>query len=371
MKRRLLTFVVFLFASMPAFAHATIADWLDKLEGLSGPGPFHGYSVSVDYLCLEVPWLGQLTEDAGPSTLVRDLFKYEAKLSKATFDTTIMEFLQRAKRFPKPSSFQRDKDVKESLDQPPNADTDLWNELRASTIINPTATVEAVSYFALRAKIQDREQKLDTGMPLADTDVFPNHLWTFSCRGDLRRSRLNFGAFAGYYVTDKLPSEYEYTARQKTLSSEIDAYQYGATFGGVPPLPAWMPSTARRVIFHSLDIGASVGAIEFHSQPTETAEGAQRRFEDPFRVWFSEARLTFRPATAIRCLSAWSGHWTVWDLFQAEVLYRRIGSVNSQQFGAVNSIESGVHHNLSFRIGFSYKINLSPGAERMLREALK
>jgi hypothetical protein len=372
MKRRLLTvkFLVFLLASGPRFAHASIADWLDKLEGLSGPGPFHRVvSLSVDVACRELHWEKQplLPATALKLTVLKTLLEaaQSATMKATVLQATAKYFRDHLPRLRSELPIKEAVSAQAEITPPPFVPTDvdaklLQDLVQAVTsendLANDAAVLATVEYFQKIQLWREREDKLRKGQDTGETNVFNPF-----CTGDLRQPRVNFGVFFGYYTTDKLPDDYKYTPERQQLSPEIHAFPLAATFNLA--LPLWFTSIRddevrerhRQVTLRSLEFGAAAGRILFVPQHSDTISG---RF-DSFSLWYFEIpRITYRPFAWIACReSGCPGHWTGWDLFEVGVVGKWIGSVDPEQFGAEPGVPSGKHFYVSPFAGISFKIN--------------
>jgi hypothetical protein len=208
MRRRFLTVLVFLCASAPQLAHADIGDWLDKLEKLSGPGPFHGRSFFVDYYCHELPSVKRpvLGDDVKSQLLTKI----------------------------------------------------VGNETRK----DDTAIRNAISRYNQKLKAwQQREDQIQRGDPI--TGESPKHESTRFCTGDLRQAIVKLGVRVGVLSTDTLPLDYQYSEAQNNRSAEIRAFPVAATVTTPLPFSFIKTEANRRRFRRSLEAGAAVGFIRF------------------------------------------------------------------------------------------------------------
>jgi hypothetical protein len=299
MRRRFLRVLVFLCASAPRLAHADIGDWLDKLEKLSGPGPFHGRSFFVDYYCHELPSVKRpVLGDDVKSQLLTKIVGNETR---------------------------KDDEGKRKDD---------------------TAVRNAISRYNQKLKAwQQREDQIQRGDPI--TGESPKHESTPFCTGDLRQAIVKLGVRVGVLSTDTLPLDYQYSEAQNKRSAEIRAFPVAATV--TTPLPfSFIKTEANRQRFRrSLEAGAAVGFIRFSGS----------RF-DSFPLWYAEIpRITYRPLATLACEhDKCPSEWTWWDMLEFELVAQWTESVDPKKFGAVVG-PSGDHLHWGARFGISIKLN--------------
>jgi hypothetical protein len=368
-------------------AYASLSDWLDKMEKLSGPGPFRKWlGASVDIICVEGQWWrnpGTLTTPADPVEWTRDPGKRTSAQEWITFEQSILTALGdwvnnpfRMARLiellsePAPQYTARDADRLRSFvarfqDAREPALRALRHHLRAvlwrlrEEMLASKGRESPQSVLA-RFAIQDTEKDLGR---LGDTirQAFTDSVrvtTNIGCVGDLRKSRLNFGVSAAWFSTETLPTGpssgeddvYTYPPAIALRSPVVNAYPIALTVERSLPFV----SDAHPIVLRSLDLGASFGAIYFD------AGGDQGRFSSFWSGPYIEfPRLTWRPLGFVACKpeGRCPGNWTTWDLFEVELVGKSIPSVEPQDFGANAGPPSGRHFQWWLRVGISIKFN--------------
>lgn len=368
MKRHLsvLAAALFMLLSMCAPAHASLAEWLDKLEALSGPGPFiQRVGVSVDIVCLEGQWW------QNPATLPRipvpvDLEnRVIADLgADATNPFRIATLIKRLREPQNGGSPDTPGDsprhsvlLSRFKTNPDQMLRILRRQLRTQAwrvreeILNADRE-EVVSDVFRRLGIDPREAP-DSGDALEEGVTLKANPF---CIGDLRQYRLNFGVSAAWLTTDTLPIDaagnpserYSYAPAVAVLSPRINAYPIAVT------IESALPVKGHPVLIRSWDVGASVGAINFR------AEGDRKRFESFWLGPYIEfPRVTLRPLAFAACHTKrrCPGNWTGWDVLELEAVWKLIPSVRPEQFGALAGIASPRHTQWWLRVGLAFKFH--------------
>lgn len=355
-------------------AEASLADWLDKLGELSGPGPFVERAGGVvDLHCTEMPW-----------------YRYPASLhmSRAELDlrSTVDAALERDFRVPNEPS--RYNNPFELLKHYPG-----WKARASGRVVESTAAglVATESVDAL-IKMSDRFDKhpvLDVlrerilirlwslrealiNQPDPDAQQGTLKSWGFDdsesidkaereilvrtidtslnigCTGDLRKPRRMVGVYSAWFVTERT-SNYRYArVDATTVHPSITAVPVALTYRQtVPGVTAGHP-----VALRTFEVGAALGAIRFSARPD-----ANPKFDSFWLFPYAEVpRFLVRPLAHAACHSGQCpGGPTKWDLFELELVGKYIPSVSPEQFGAIPGAASGPHFQWHVRAGISIK----------------
>jgi hypothetical protein len=363
-KRLLIAPMMVAMACTASPAYASLADWLDKLEAMSGPGPFHKWvGVSVDILCREGPWW------QNPATLAnaQENPTFEQSVFRALGDTANDPFsiahliiaLTQPKTVP-PEPLAR---VRDQL-------LPLFNMSREPTlrvlqqIVRTNLWRLREEYFASKGRIPPERilERFNLGSrTLSELEMMLRTAFETSfsltgnagCVGDLRKSRQSIGVSVAWFNSERLPTDpsasgaetYVYAPEVAALSPVINAYPVAVTFETTVPV-----SDAHQIALRSLDLGVSIGGIYFSG----------KRFDSFWLTPYIEApRIIVRPLAFVACEpdGVCPGHWTKWDLFEAELVGKYIPSVSPTQFGANPGPSSGHHFDWWLRVGISIKFN--------------
>jgi hypothetical protein len=337
MTRRLSTVAAVLFLTLVATpAQASLADWLDKLGEMSGPGPWiQRVGVALDIVCVEGQWwknpaLDLPTDDAAAldaevlialGTAANNPFKIakavRERLSKGPADATVRALRQRA-------------------------GAQFWI-LRERILAQKGQTV--ADY--LESNGYDTEDRNAPEVPLLQKSL--TIIINPFCIGDLRKHRLSLGVYTAWFTTDTLPANFVYPADTASLSPRINAYPLAATFTTSLPFV----SQAHPAILRSWDIGLSVGAIRFQSDDDQRFDGFW------LGPYFEFPRIRLRPLAAVAChvrKGRCPGQWTGWDLLEVELVRKSLPDYDRSQFGALPG-ESSREAQWWVRLGVSFKFN--------------
>jgi hypothetical protein len=317
-------------------ASASLADWLDKLGEMSGPGPWiQRVGVSLDIVCVEGQWwknpaLDLPTDDAAAldaavlialGTAANNPFKIakaaRERLSKNSADPTVRALRQRAGA--------------------------LFWILRERILAQKGQTVAAY----LVSNGYDTEDQNAPEVPLLQKSL--TIIINPFCIGDLRKHRLSIGVYTAWFITDTLPASFVYPADTASLSPRINAYPLAATFTTSLPFV----SQAHPAILRSWDLAFSAGAIRFQS------EDEQRFASFWLAPYFEFPRIKVRPLAAVACQvrkGHCPGQWTGWDLLEVELVRKWLPDYQRQQFGALPG-ESSREGQWWVRVGVSFKFN--------------
>lgn len=354
--------MVMLMAATPA--HASLADWLDKLGEMSGPGPWiQRVGVAFDFACVE----GQWWKDPAIDRQVDDSVDFELQVAAALgsdqasdpFKTAavIRQLLTRAGRSPEPSPdlirlFESNRNATLRILRQ-RARTQFWM-LRERIFAAKGQPIEEV----LRANGYDPDALAQDAAFTILKDSLKIAFNPF-CVGDLRKHRLSVGAYTAWFTTDTVPATYAYTADKAALSPRINAYPLAATFTTSLPFV----TEAHPAILRSWDLGLSVGAIRFQSEDNQRFDGF---WLGPY-VEFPRIRL--RPLAAVAChvrKGNCPGQWTGWDLLEVELVRKWLPDYERQQFGALSGETSGRDGQWWVRIGVAIKFNDDQTPDRLV-----
>jgi hypothetical protein len=365
MRRRLRTacavLLVTLSVSTPAYA--SLADWLDKLGELSGPGPWiQRVGLALDFACIEGQWwkdpLIDRTLDDSPefelqviNALGSDRVGNPFKITSAIRDLVARTATSQRSTDPLIALFDANRNATlRVLRQRARSELWLLRERIFAAKGQPVGDVLRANGYDPNLLAQD-VKLLEDSLKLAFNPF---------CVGDLRKHRLSVGVYTAWFTTDAVPATYVFDADRALLSPRINAYPIAVTLRTSLPFV----SDAHPMILRSWDLGLSIGAIRF--QPDD-----QNRFE-PFWLgpYVEFPRITLRPLAGIACQvrnGNCPGQWTAWDLLEVELVRKSLPAHDRQQFGALPAPGSEREGQWWLRVGVSIKFNRDQTPETLLQ----